>query len=134
VARQRAIIKGEDEDDKKEDAKPLALQRYERPMWVVGDSAVCAGFNMYDHSEDSEDDDEDTTLPRRLPKRRRKDPPGQRAAGDANWEAPCAVRGKMSEAQMRAFGLIKDSGPEGKKDGKGENRVLRGIKRERPDH
>ncbi|KAK4108612.1 hypothetical protein N656DRAFT_784115 [Canariomyces notabilis] len=134
VAGQRAIIKGEDEDDKKEDAEPLALQRYERPMWVVGDSAVCAGFNMYDHSEDSEDDDENTTLPRRLPKRRRKDPPGQRAAGDANWEAPCAVRGEMSEAQMRAFGLIKDSGPEGKKDGKGENRVLRGIKRERLDH
>ncbi|KXX77646.1 hypothetical protein MMYC01_205981 [Madurella mycetomatis] len=44
----------------------------------------------------------------RLPKRPRKQLPGRRAAGDADWETPSGIRGEMGEARMRAFGLISD--------------------------
>ncbi|GAB1317811.1 hypothetical protein MFIFM68171_08021 [Madurella fahalii] len=41
-------------------------------------------------------------------KKSRNQPPGRRAADGMNWEKPVEARGEMSEARMRAFGLISE--------------------------
>ncbi|KAK0716136.1 hypothetical protein B0H67DRAFT_554510 [Lasiosphaeris hirsuta] len=56
------------------------------------------------------DDDDGDQLQYRPKKRSGKQPPGRRAAGESEWETPSGVRGEMSEAQMRAFGLISEEG------------------------
>jgi len=60
------------------------------------------------HHLGSDGGDDDQHEPQYRPqKKSKKQPPGRRAAGDTEWATPSAVRGQMSEAQMRAFGLIR---------------------------
>ncbi|KAK3346048.1 hypothetical protein B0T25DRAFT_550908 [Lasiosphaeria hispida] len=61
------------------------------------------------HRRDDDDGDQAGYQLQYHPKKKpKKQPPGRRAAGESEWETPTGVRGEMSEAQMRAFGLVSE--------------------------
>lgn len=92
-----------------------AAQRPEAKARTKHSYSSKGGFGTMDtqareSSEGSEDSDGDYSgsewSKSHSKEKSKKQPPGRRAAGEMDWEAPSGVKGEMSEARMRAFGLI----------------------------
>lgn len=94
-ASESPTIVGENHSDEKENAE--------------GEDAAYDGCTTGEDTSDGDDRyGSDCQYHQRPQKRLRikKQAPGRRVAGDSTWDAPSTVRGQMSEAQMRAFGLL----------------------------